>query len=292
MATGFLIGVTGLAVVLVVWPCACQTGDKCPSLQSLPTQCSKMTYNVSSFPNALGQVNAGEASMALNQFYPLVKIQCSDVLDVFLCSVYFPKCDSEIGNIPPCRETCDSARLGCETVMNKFGFTWPSGLNCNNFPSLTSNIKCMNFESNMTTTTTSTTTTKMTTTTMAPKANLPDFCRNLPYSKPSLPNILGHQTFGEARRNIDRFTAMMASGCSDGLTRYMCLLHYPTKDPSTQKPIPPCWEFCLAVRTWCLFKLPVPWPRSFFCENLPSKITPGARCWGYDMRIYSAPKLF
>ncbi|XP_067672449.1 frizzled-7-B-like [Haliotis asinina] len=289
MAAGFLIAVTGLTVVLVVWPCTCQTADKCFSPQSLPPLCSKMTYNASSFPNAFGHVNAEEASMELHQFYPVVKVQCSDVMDVFLCSVYFPKCDPRTGNIPPCRETCDSARLGCETLMNKFGFKWPNSLNCNKFPSITSNIKCMNFKSNMTTTSTTTTTT--TTTTMSPMANLPDFCQNLPYNTPSLPNTLGHQTFGEARRNIDRFIGMMASRCSDGLTQYMCLLHYPTKDVTTQKPIPPCWEFCLAVRTWCLFQLPIPWPRSFFCENLPSKMTPGSSCWGYDMTMYRRPKL-
>ena len=36
--------------------------------------------------------------------------------------------------IPPCRELCDEARAGCEPVMKRYGFSWPSKLSCEVFP--------------------------------------------------------------------------------------------------------------------------------------------------------------
>ena len=70
----------------------------------------------------------------VHQFFPLVKVQCSKQLKFFLCTMYVPVCTVLPNAIPPCRSLCIQARTGCETLMNKFGFEWPTSLNCDQFP--------------------------------------------------------------------------------------------------------------------------------------------------------------
>ena len=48
--------------------------------------------------------------------------------------MYVPVCTVLPDAIPPCRSLCIEARNGCETLMNKFGFEWPSSLDCKQFP--------------------------------------------------------------------------------------------------------------------------------------------------------------
>lgn len=48
--------------------------------------------------------------------------------------MYVPVCTVLPEAIPPCRSLCIEARTGCETLMNKFGFEWPSSLDCEQFP--------------------------------------------------------------------------------------------------------------------------------------------------------------
>lgn len=96
--------------------------------------CSNMPYNKTIMPNILGHQNQEEAGMEVHQFFPLVKVNCSKDLHFFLCSVYIPICTILEVPIPPCRPLCLSAKNGCETLMNRFGFQWPESLDCNKFP--------------------------------------------------------------------------------------------------------------------------------------------------------------
>ncbi|MCL4150012.1 UNVERIFIED_CONTAM: hypothetical protein GTU68_047067 [Idotea baltica] len=93
-----------------------------------------MPYNITIMPNILGHQNQEEAGMEVHQFFPLVKVNCSKDLHFFLCSVYIPVCTILEVPIPPCRPLCLSAKNGCETLMNRFGFQWPESLDCNKFP--------------------------------------------------------------------------------------------------------------------------------------------------------------
>lgn len=72
--------------------------------------------------------------MEVHQFFPLVKVQCSQQLKFFLCTMYVPVCTVLEEAIPPCRTLCNQARDGCESLMNKFGFQWPESLKCEQFP--------------------------------------------------------------------------------------------------------------------------------------------------------------
>jgi len=107
-------------------------GGKCEPI-TIPL-CGNITYNMTILPNLLGHTKQEQAGMEVHQFFPLVKVQCSPHLQIFLCSVYAPVC-TIIGNpLPPCRSLCLAAQAGCEELMNRFGYEWPSNLACSNFP--------------------------------------------------------------------------------------------------------------------------------------------------------------
>ena len=77
-----------------------------------------------------------EAAVEVHQYFPLVELGCSKDLAFFLCSVYAPICTVLGTPVPPCRSLCNSAKRGCEALMNRFGFTWPESLSCDRFPEL------------------------------------------------------------------------------------------------------------------------------------------------------------
>lgn len=96
--------------------------------------CKDIRYNETIMPNLLNHPKQEDAGLEVHQFFPLVKVQCSPDLQFFLCSMYAPVCTILEKAIPPCRSLCQSARNGCESLMNKFGFRWPEALECSKFP--------------------------------------------------------------------------------------------------------------------------------------------------------------
>lgn len=96
--------------------------------------CKDIRYNETIMPNLLNHQKQEDASLELHQFSPLVKVQCSPDLQFFLCSMYVPVCTILEKALPPCRSLCESAKSGCESLMNKFGFNWPESLSCHKFP--------------------------------------------------------------------------------------------------------------------------------------------------------------
>ncbi|KAL9950472.1 hypothetical protein ACROYT_G042970 [Oculina patagonica] len=98
--------------------------------------CQGLEYNTTIFPNILNHKTQKEAALEVHQFSPLVKVGCSDDLAFFLCSVYAPVCTALETPAPPCRSLCNSAKHGCEDLMKRFGYTWPSSFNCDRFPEI------------------------------------------------------------------------------------------------------------------------------------------------------------
>jgi Fz domain len=96
--------------------------------------CQEMPYNQTIMPNLLNQQKQEDAGLEVHVYFPLVKVNCSPDLQFFLCSVYAPICTVLDYAIPPCRSLCLSAKNGCEGLMNRFGFQWPEGLDCNKYP--------------------------------------------------------------------------------------------------------------------------------------------------------------
>ncbi|XP_076369882.1 frizzled-7-A-like [Tachypleus tridentatus] len=96
--------------------------------------CKDIEYNQTIMPNLLNHQKQEDAGLEVHQFFPLVKVKCSPDLQFFLCSMYTPVCTILPHPLPPCRSLCQSARNGCESLMNKFGFRWPETLECEKFP--------------------------------------------------------------------------------------------------------------------------------------------------------------
>ncbi len=96
--------------------------------------CKDLQYNDTIMPNLLNHQKQEDAGLEVHQFFPLVKVQCSNYLKFFLCTVYVPICTVLEEAIPPCQSLCIQAKTGCENLMNRFGFQWPENLDCNKFP--------------------------------------------------------------------------------------------------------------------------------------------------------------
>lgn len=111
---------------------------------SIFTQCPKKFGNIV-------DINRPALVKGIDFLTPIVNILSSvhllSILDfvyyrLFLCSVYAPICTVLEEPIPPCQELCERSRKGCEKVMNKFGFSWPEKLRCENniFPKGSNNL--------------------------------------------------------------------------------------------------------------------------------------------------------
>ena len=95
--------------------------------------CREIPYNMTIFPNLMGHTSQDEASSEAYQYFPLIKVNCSADIQLFLCSMYAPVCTILERPLPPCRSLCESARQ-CEKLMQKFGFPWPASFECSKFP--------------------------------------------------------------------------------------------------------------------------------------------------------------
>lgn len=115
---------------------------KCEDL-TIP-MCKNLGYNVTYMPNRFNHENQKEAALEVHQFWPLVQIHCSPVLNFFLCSLYAPVCDKTYGKeLLPCRSVCEQAKLGCLKLMQQHGFAWPEKMECDKWPSKTDGKLCM-----------------------------------------------------------------------------------------------------------------------------------------------------
>lgn len=96
--------------------------------------CKDIGYNQTFMPNILGHETQTDAGLEVTTYHPLVKINCSPQLSLFLCALYLPVCTILTTPIPPCRSVCIAARDGCSELMNRFGHDWPEYMACDKFP--------------------------------------------------------------------------------------------------------------------------------------------------------------
>ena len=97
--------------------------------------CKGLPYNTTIIPNLMGHQDQTEAMAEIHPYSPLTKIKCSADIQLFLCSMYAPPCIGEWDKpLKPCRDLCESAKKGCESLMEKFGYKWPKTFDCSKFP--------------------------------------------------------------------------------------------------------------------------------------------------------------
>lgn len=60
-------------------------------------------YNYTVFPNYIGHFSQLEAQLELEQFDALVDVQCFELVPLYLCSLFVPKCSSvgKVRDSPP-----------------------------------------------------------------------------------------------------------------------------------------------------------------------------------------------
>nr|XP_057930597.1 frizzled-3a [Doryrhamphus excisus]XP_057930605.1 frizzled-3a [Doryrhamphus excisus] len=96
--------------------------------------CQGLPYNSTFMPNVLNHYDQQTAALAMEPFHPMVNLQCSPELRMFLCAMYAPVC-TEYGRMTlPCRRLCLQAKSDCYKLMDMFGVSWPEEMDCNRFP--------------------------------------------------------------------------------------------------------------------------------------------------------------
>uniref|UniRef100_A0A4W6CDC6 Frizzled-3 n=1 Tax=Lates calcarifer TaxID=8187 RepID=A0A4W6CDC6_LATCA len=93
--------------------------------------CQGLPYNSTFMPNILNHYDQQTAALAMEPFHPMVNLQCSPELRMFLCALYAPVC-TEYGRMTlPCRRLCLQAKSDCYKLMDMFGVSWPEEMDCN-----------------------------------------------------------------------------------------------------------------------------------------------------------------
>lgn len=98
--------------------------------------CSVMPYNLTQFPNLLGQQSQAEVESSLGfVFSAMEEVGCPPAFFEFFCLLAVPPCEST--NIPnvPCRELCESG-VECFSLAESRDFVSPAemSIDCSNFP--------------------------------------------------------------------------------------------------------------------------------------------------------------
>ncbi|ROT61709.1 hypothetical protein C7M84_020487 [Penaeus vannamei] len=252
--------------------------EKCEVL-SIPL-CKDMPYNMTIVPNLLNHNSQEEAGLQVHQFFPLVKVQCSPDLQNFLCSVYAPFCNAQGRPIPPCRRLCVSARRGCKSLMQRFGFLWPESLECSKFPEGTN---CWDGKTGISTASTSEV---EETSLIVPDTHVSEgkceqitipLCKNLNYNSTIFPNWLNHESQEEAGMEVHQFVPLVDVQCSPDLQNFLCSVYAPFCN-AQGRPIPPCQRLCVSARDGCetlMNRFGFRWPESLECGKYPDS----TECW-------------
>ncbi|XP_064105595.1 atrial natriuretic peptide-converting enzyme-like [Macrobrachium nipponense] len=247
--------------------------------------CRDLPYNTS-FPNIFNHDGQEEAGLEIHQFYPLIEIQCSLDLQLFLCSVYVPVCIEREEPILPCRSLCESSRHGCEKLMNRFGFSWPESLKCSRFPEPSFEQSCV---SRVTESEVIISPSPPSINTQLPVTGISSvrecepisvpLCRDLPYNNTRFPNIFNHDSQEEAGLEIHQFFPLIKMQCSLDLQLFLCFVYVPVCT-IMEEPILPCKSLCESARHGCeelMNSYGFSWPESLECSRFP-ELSHGQLC--------------
>ncbi|XP_064631316.1 uncharacterized protein LOC135489750 [Lineus longissimus] len=243
--------------VTTIQPTAEPTYTTCERIE-VPL-CDDIGYNYTRFPNLLNHAKQDDASIAVHTFSPLVQYGCSPDLRKFLCSLYVPKCIDGEALLPPSRQLCLSAKAGCERILNRFGYEWPSSLACDTFP-----------DDQATTHSVQPTAGPTETYTTCEKIEVP-LCDDIGYNYTRFPNFLNHAKQDDAGLEVHQFFPLVKVGCSPNLRKFLCSLYVP-KCIDGEALLPPSRQLCLSVKTGCeplMNRFGFEWPSSLACEKFP-----------------------
>lgn len=81
--------------------------------------------------------------MELEQFDALVDVQCFELVPLYLCSLFVPKCSSSGKPVPPCRNLCLETMRRCGFFFDVFGLELPEYLHCKLFTDSLDSEECV-----------------------------------------------------------------------------------------------------------------------------------------------------
>ncbi|MBN3308473.1 FZD6 protein, partial [Amia calva] len=93
-------------------------------------RCLSMPYNVTFYPNLMEHYDQDIAASQMGPFVPLINMNCSRDVHLFLCQAFVPHCTEDTKVILPCRALCEKVLSDCQNVMDMFQLTWPPELHC------------------------------------------------------------------------------------------------------------------------------------------------------------------
>ncbi|XP_053510886.1 atrial natriuretic peptide-converting enzyme isoform X2 [Artibeus jamaicensis] len=100
------------------------------------SQCQMLPYHTTP-TTPLSIVKNMEMETFLKFFMYLHRLSCYQHIMLFGCSLAFPECvgDGDDSHGPlPCWSFCEAAKQGCEPVLGMVNASWPTFLNCSQFP--------------------------------------------------------------------------------------------------------------------------------------------------------------
>ncbi|XP_056142254.1 uncharacterized protein LOC130117990 [Lampris incognitus] len=220
--------------------------------------CSDLPYKETVMPSLLGHRTQEDAGLEVHQFYPLVKVECSPQLRPFLCSVYAPECVSGRAR-PVCKVLCEQSRMGCQSLMEKFGFTWPQQLNCEAFTT----ESCEHF--NLTQSEVSSTGG------MCQPITIP-MCEGISYNQTVMPNVLGHKSQTEVATKLSFWDSLVKLVCSVDIRFFLCSVYAPQCVGGEM--LWPCKSLCERVKQGCeslMRNFGYSWPNELSCDSFPEE---------------------
>ena len=268
-------------------------GETCQTVNN--SMCASLHPSYSTFFPHKNYLYQELAEKQFNSFQLLIDSNCSTKLKPFLCTSHFPACvmtnPLELQLIYPCRHLCKQVRRSCEPVLLRYNHTWPSYLECDNFPSKDKNL-CT--DSTFPTTTMPKPTSSPSTPT--PKPTGAEKCELI---DPRVKKICGmvHENYththfphgkfvnqDDAYEEFITFLPLIRSNCSAELRAYLCYQYFPSCSFSNPTElIGPCRSICRKSHTNCAPCLQNHQVQLPSCDTYPVKGT----CIGLnDLRSY------
>ncbi|XP_016958393.1 uncharacterized protein LOC108030167 [Drosophila biarmipes] len=100
-------------------------------------------YNYTVFPNYIGHFGQLETQTDLDSYEALVDVRCYELVSLFLCTLFVPKCGQSGATVPPCKTLCTETMRRCGFFFDVFGLSLPEYLNCKLFKDFPSPEDCV-----------------------------------------------------------------------------------------------------------------------------------------------------
>ncbi|XP_037953318.1 uncharacterized protein LOC119683609 isoform X2 [Teleopsis dalmanni] len=106
----------------------------------------QIPYNYTVFPNYIGHFGQLETQVDLDPYEALVDVRCYELVSLYLCTLFVPKCGSTGATVPPCKTLCTETMRRCGFFFDVFSLSLPEYLNCKLFKDFESPDDCVGLD--------------------------------------------------------------------------------------------------------------------------------------------------